>query len=83
MFDEISIWRSYHRRHVTFLAHNIRASINQLLDRVEMKHGRLLVSRAFSYITASKEGLSESELEDILSLDEQVGSLYRRPSFFV
>ena len=37
-----------------------------------MQHGKVLVSHAFSYVTVSKEGLTESELEDILSLDEQV-----------
>lgn len=72
VFDEVALWRSYHKRHVTCLAPNIRASIHKLFERIEMKHGKMLVSHAFSYITASKEGLTESELEDILSLDEQV-----------
>ena len=34
--------------------------------------GQTLVSHAVSYITASKSGLSENELEDILCLDEEV-----------
>ena len=31
-----------------------------------------MLTKIFSYITASKSGLTEAELEDILSLDERV-----------
>ena len=31
-----------------------------------------MVKYIFSYITASKSGLTEAELEDVLSLDERV-----------
>ena len=31
-----------------------------------------MLIKLFSYITASKSGLTEAELEDILSLDERV-----------
>lgn len=36
------------------------------------QHGRILVFHALAYITASKSGLSESELEDLISLDDKV-----------
>lgn len=73
VFDNVVLWRSYFRRHMTYLAPSVDACINQLLERIELQHGRLFVSHAFAYITVSKEGLTESELEDVLSLDEQVG----------
>ena len=73
VYDDVVRWRSYFRRHMTYLAPGVDACIRQLLERTEMQHGRLLVSHAFAYITVSKEGLTESELEDVLSLDEQVG----------
>jgi len=76
VFDDVVLWRSYFRRHMTYLEPGIDACIRQLLERTELKHGRLLVSHAFAYITVSKEGLTESELEDVLSLDEQVGALF-------
>jgi len=47
--------------HVTYLAPSVDACIHQLLERIELQHGRLLVSHAFSYMTVSKEGLTESE----------------------
>ena len=44
-------------------------SVFQLFERVENKHGWMLVSHALSYITASKNGVSEPEIEDFISLD--------------
>ncbi|CAH0549743.1 unnamed protein product [Brassicogethes aeneus] len=38
----------------------------------DRKHGRILVFHALAYITAAKSGLSESELEDLISLDDKV-----------
>ena len=43
----------------------------QLFERVENKHGWMLVSHALSYITASKNGVSEPEIEDFISLDDK------------
>jgi len=39
---------------------------------VERYHGRMLVSHALAYLTASKDGLGDVEMEDILSLDDDV-----------
>ena len=36
------------------------------------QHGRLIVSYALAYITATKSGASESEVEDFISLDDRV-----------
>ncbi|CAG5117743.1 unnamed protein product [Candidula unifasciata] len=46
--------------------------IERFLDRLEGKHGRLLGSRACAYLVASSTGLSDCEMQDILSLDEDV-----------
>jgi len=47
-------------------------SVFQLFERVENKHGWMLVSHALSYITATKNGVSEPEIEDFISLDDRV-----------
>lgn len=39
---------------------------------VLFQHGRLLVFHALAYITAARSGLSETELEDLISLDDKV-----------
>lgn len=43
-----------------------------LTDKRFFQHGRILVFHALAYITAAKSGLSESELEDLISLDDRV-----------
>ncbi|XP_068701494.1 protein qui-1-like [Montipora foliosa] len=71
-FDEASRWKSYTSPEETRLAPTIKGIIHGLLERVERIHGKVLVSQALAYITASKNGLTETELEDILSLDDVV-----------
>ncbi len=45
--------------------------------QVETKHGWFLVSHALAYVTAAKSGVSETELEDLISLDDKVLKKYR------
>lgn len=70
VFDQISLWKSY-TLDIT-IAKSIDDCISKLFERVESSHGKVLVSHALAYITASKNGLSEAELEDLISLDETV-----------
>ncbi|XP_043227949.1 NACHT and WD repeat domain-containing protein 2-like isoform X1 [Amphibalanus amphitrite] len=72
VFAEICRWKSYSRPQDTHLAGNVMDSIMMLFEKIEKQHGKLLVSHALAYITASKSGLSESELEDLISLDDKV-----------
>ncbi|CAF1575600.1 unnamed protein product, partial [Didymodactylos carnosus] len=72
VFDEINRWKSYTKTEEADLAKTVSTSINKLLIRIENQHGHILVEHALSYITASKSGLSEAELEDLISLDETV-----------
>ena len=72
VFDDICRWRSYRDPDVTSLESTIHESINELYGRIETQHGHVLVSRALGYLTAAKNGLSEAELEDVLSLDDLV-----------
>ncbi len=72
VFDDITRWRSYTKIRKPGLTHNIHDSIMKLLDRTENQHGKVLVQHALGYLTAAKSGLSEAELEDLLSLDEKV-----------
>ena len=48
--------------------------IEHLFDRMERYHGQIFTSHALSYLTASKSGLSDVEMEDVLSLDDDVCS---------
>ena len=72
VFEEVCRWSSYATPDETILEPTIQGVINRLFDRVEKYHGRLLVKHYLSYLTASKNGLNNTELEDILSLDDEV-----------
>ncbi|XP_067662735.1 NACHT and WD repeat domain-containing protein 2-like [Haliotis asinina] len=71
-FDEACRWSSFASQSETTLQTSIRGSINALFSRIEALHGKVFVSRALLYLTLSKTGLTESELEDILSCDDDV-----------
>ena len=70
VFDSISSAHSYD--HITDVNRNINDCIRSIYEKLQQKHGKLLVERALGYLTLSKNGLSETEMEDLLSLDDDV-----------
>ncbi len=72
VYDEVFRWHSYSIINQCILHPNIVDMISLIFDRLEDYHGKMLVSRALAYITLSPNGLAESELEDLLSLDDDV-----------
>ncbi|XP_019645210.1 PREDICTED: NACHT domain- and WD repeat-containing protein 1-like [Branchiostoma belcheri] len=71
-FDEACRWHSFSKPEETRLQTTVVSCIHALFERVEKDHGKLLVQHALGYITAAKSGLTESELEDVLSCDDEV-----------
>ncbi|XP_066274641.1 NACHT domain- and WD repeat-containing protein 1-like isoform X1 [Branchiostoma lanceolatum] len=71
-FDEACRWHSFSKPDETRLQTTVVSCIHALFERVEKDHGKLLVQHALGYITAAKSGLTESELEDVLSCDDEV-----------
>lgn len=65
-------WTSFHPIEECQLEDTIRGCIDKLFISLENKHGELFVARALGYVTVAKHGLSEFELEDILSCDDDV-----------
>ena len=47
-------------------------AIELLFQKVEERHGYLLVAHCLAFTTAAKHGLSESEMENVVSLDDEV-----------
>ncbi|XP_028978125.2 NACHT and WD repeat domain-containing protein 2 [Esox lucius] len=66
------LWTSASEVTETTLPVGVHPSITMFLGHLEKKHGWALVSRALSYITISKTGLTETELSDLLSSDDEV-----------
>ena len=71
-FDEVLRWKSYCSKDECVLQATVRAAIASVFEKLEHRHGKLLVSHALSYITQSKNGISDLEMEDLLSLDDVV-----------
>jgi NACHT domain- and WD repeat-containing protein len=71
-FEEARRWKSY--TPVVDLAPDIPGIIRKLFDRLssDANHGTTIVSRSLGYLAAAKNGLSEDEMLDVLSLDEDV-----------
>ncbi len=71
IFDQISSWKSY-ELDLPQIPNTVRSCLEQLYQNIEKKHGRILVARALGYLALAKNGLTEVELEDLLSLDDTV-----------
>ena len=70
VFDEIQSWKSFETSDLECAT--IKDCLTRLYHRLETKHGKILVSRSLAYLSASCSGLTQLEMEDILSLDEEV-----------
>jgi len=71
-FEEARRWKSF--TPPVELAPTIPRIIDQLFARLSMdsNHGAVVVSRSLGFLAASKNGLSEDEILDVLSLDDDV-----------
>ena len=71
-FEEARLWKSYDA--LPPLGGDIPGILKDLFKRISMEsnHGEMLVSRSLGYLAAAKNGLSEDELLDVLSMDAEV-----------
>ena len=72
IFHQVQRWNSYTNASETILAKSIDDAMSNFFQSIEYHYGSTLVKRALGYITAARHGLSELELEDILSLDDAI-----------
>jgi len=57
---------------VSMLPNSLFDALSELFHELEADAGMVLVRRALGYLTCAVDGLSESEMLDILSLDDEV-----------
>ncbi|MBN2560005.1 MAG: DUF4062 domain-containing protein [Phycisphaerae bacterium] len=71
LFEEARLWRSYDAPPA--LGEDVSALLKQLFDRLGLpsNHGPLLVERVLGYLAASREGLAENEILEILFRDPE------------
>ncbi|MGA7075126.1 MAG: AAA family ATPase, partial [Halobacteriota archaeon] len=71
-FEEAQRWRSY--TPCEPLSPDLHGIITDLFERLESptQHGQLFVAHCLGYLSAARRGLTEDELLDVLSRDEEV-----------
>lgn len=72
LYRQVCAWGSDLEITPDTLIPGIHTNIGQFLDHLEDKHGKVIVARSLEYITLSRFGLTEAELTDILSCDDEV-----------
>jgi hypothetical protein len=79
-FEEARRWRSY--ASLEQLPPTIPTMIHRLFEQLSApeNHGALFVERGLGYLGASRNGLSEDELLDVLSGDHEVLAEFKRRS---
>lgn len=71
LFEEVRLWHSYDPP--LELGEGVPALLGQLFDRLSQptNHGPLLVNRVLGYLAASRHGLAENEILEILFADPE------------
>lgn len=72
LYDVTLTWKSTDEAHMHNLHNDVPTIIAAVLQRLEHYHGHTFVTHCFGYLAASKSGLTEQELLDVLSMDEEV-----------
>ncbi|XP_072034434.1 NACHT domain- and WD repeat-containing protein 1-like [Amphiura filiformis] len=72
LFESFVYWRSYLKPEDINLPTNAREAITQLVEKMERKHGKVFVEHCLGYVTVSRNGISDAELEDAFSCDDDV-----------
>ncbi|CAD5120533.1 DgyrCDS9098 [Dimorphilus gyrociliatus] len=65
-------WCSFTPENKMRLDTTLQAAIQTLFQQLEVKYGQVFVMHSISYLTASRSGISQSEMNDILSIDDDV-----------
>lgn len=79
-FEEARRWKSYTEK--VELSPDTPGIIRDLFGRLssDANHGKMIVSRSLGYLAAAKNGLTEDELLDVLSRDNDVIADFQRRS---
>jgi hypothetical protein len=68
----VSQWTSQQQVSALDLAAGVSPLINQIFDSLEVTYGRVLTRAAFGFLTFAVDGVSDNEMEDLLTLRDDV-----------
>ena len=68
----VACWTSEYQCDDSSLSGGVRALLNQTFDQVAVDYGQELTASAIGFISLSVQGVSDDEMVDLLSLDDDV-----------
>ncbi|KAK3095533.1 hypothetical protein FSP39_015737 [Pinctada imbricata] len=71
LLDQALMWKSNTVVTDIQVGNSIREAINKIFDGLESKHGVVLIQKFMRALAACRMGISKSEVEDVLSLDDE------------
>lgn len=71
-YDEALSWTSYMDMDNCKLMDNVKKMASFKFSKMELKYGEATIRRALGYITAARNGVTNNEMEDLMSLDDAV-----------
>ena len=72
ILDSARRWQSYMPLSQVMIADTIHGAITKLFENIEVKFGNTFVRHALGYLTCGRGGLTDLEMEDALSCDDEV-----------
>ncbi|MBD3190405.1 MAG: NACHT domain-containing protein [Candidatus Heimdallarchaeota archaeon] len=78
LFEETCHWNSYDDRAKNRLSGDINGLLELFVERLAREHGKQTVERILAYLAAARNGLTEDELLDILTSDEEYFQWYKK-----
>lgn len=81
-FEEARTWKSYDVEKAQISGRDISGVIREFLENLsaESRHGETILKHTVGYLAAAKNGLTEEEMLDLLSLDEDVKDAFWKKS---
>ncbi|XP_048366186.1 uncharacterized protein LOC125440412 isoform X2 [Sphaerodactylus townsendi] len=71
-YEESCLWASFSPETEVCLPQNIPDLYTQILSRMEKFHGEQVMKKLAAYMTLSRNGITQEELLDLMSMDEAV-----------
>jgi len=68
----MSVWKSFDCATENVLVPTVHGIINQIFDGLEKKFGKVLMQAIIAYLSFAVDGVSDIEMVDLLSIDDEV-----------
>ena len=72
LLDESTQWTSYMNMNSLNIPRTVHDAISKMFEDLEVKYGEVFVTHALSYLTSGLGGLTDIEMDDVLSCDDEV-----------